>query len=153
MTGGDREPLKLGALDEEDLAVISAHMQDAVILVGDMSYSKKRSQFAMLGNRFDWDGQGRKPGKGGERRRAGLHFNRVSAVRSKNIRIGRDDAVLSLLAIGYEAGDQAPAGVIELTFSGGGVVRLEVESIDAALADLGPVWDTPNVPDHKPDEA
>lgn len=142
------QPLKLAALDEDDLAVISAHMQDAIARVGDFSYSPARRQFALVANRFDWDGQLRTTRKQGERRRTGLHFNRVQSVKSHKIRQTSPDAVVALLAIVYKAGDAAPHGTIELTFSGGGVIRLEVECIEASLADLGPAWKTPNVPDH-----
>lgn len=145
------KPLKLAALDADDLSVMSAHMQDAIVLVGDISFSRGRGQFALVANRFDWDGQSHRSGAGGQRRRTGLHFNRVRSVRSKNIRAAREDAVLSLLAISYEVGDEAPAGAIELTFSGDGAIRLDVDCIDAALTDLGPVWSTANVPEHKAD--
>ena len=138
--------LKLAALDADDLSVISAHLQDAVLLVGDIRYLAREKRLVMLVNRFDWDGG--TAGDKGRRRRAGLHFNRVLSVKSQKIRLGADEAVLSLLAIVFKPGEEAPAGDIELTFSGGGTIRLEVECIEARLQDLGPEWETAHVPAH-----
>ena len=73
--------LKLGALDAEDLSVISAHMQDALLLIGDMTFNVKRKQFALVANRFAWDEEEVR-----QRRRSGLHFDRVLAVKHLNIR-------------------------------------------------------------------
>ncbi len=144
----DRPFLKLAALDEDDLTVLSAHMQDAVARLGDFSFSPRRGQFALVANRFNWDNQLGQAKKSGERRRTGLHFNRVLSARSQRIRLGDPDAVVSLLALTFTPGTDKPAGTIDLTFAGGGLIRLDVECIEASLEDLGPVWQTPNVPDH-----
>lgn len=138
--------LKLAALDEEDLAVISAHMQDAVLRVGDLVFRPKQRQFALVANRFAWDEQNQR-----QRRRTGLHFDRVLKAEARNIRMDDKDAILSLLSIGYEQTD-APSGVILLTFSGGGTIRLAAECLEAQLLDLGPAWTTPNQPVHPDDE-
>lgn len=134
--------LKLAALDAEDLGVISAQMQDAVARAGDMTYSPKTRQFALVANRFAWD-----EAKQRQRRRTGLHFGRVSAVQTLNIKRAEPDVILSLLAIGFVASD-APSGEIVLTFSGGATIRLAVECIEASLQDLGPAWETTNRPTH-----
>ena len=86
--------LRLAALDTEDLGVISAHMQDAVLRVGDMVWRSKAKQFALVANRFDWDAQNQP-----RRCRTGLHFDRVLSVKSQNVRRGEPDAILSLLAV------------------------------------------------------
>ena len=135
--------LQLAALDAEDLDVISAHMQDALLLAGDMTFNVKRKQFALVANRFAWDRQETR-----QRRRSGLHFDRVLAVKHLNIRTLEKDAVLSLLAIGFEEQDP-PSGSIVLTFSGGGSIQLEVECIEAAMKDLGPAWETKHTPIHE----
>ena len=135
--------LQLAALDAEDLDVISAHMQDALLLVGDMTFNAKRKQFALVANRFAWDEEETR-----QRRRSGLHFDRVLAVKHLNIRTPEKDAVLSLLAIGFEEGDQ-PSGSIVLTFSGGGSIRLQVECIEVSMKDLGPAWETRHTPVHE----
>jgi Protein of unknown function (DUF2948) len=135
--------LKLSALDPADLEIISAHMQDAVMTVGDIRYLKPQRRFALIGNRFLW--QTEKPPY--QRRRFGLSFDRVLAAKSQRISLGADDAVVSLLAISFTP-DDAPSGTIALTFSGGGKINLEVECIEARLEDLGPAWETPNLPSH-----
>jgi hypothetical protein len=135
--------LKLSALDPADLEIISAHMQDAVITLGDIRYLKPQRRFALIANRFLWQTQ--KPPY--ERRRTGLSFDRVLAAKSQRISQGAD-AVLSLLAISFTPGE-APSGTIVLTFSGGGQINLEVECIEARLEDLGPAWETPNLPSHE----
>ena len=135
------EALKLTALDAEDLAVISAHMQDAVLKLGDIRHLGSARQFALIANRFAWESD--QP----ERRRTGLHFGRVAKVSAQRIRQGDDNAVVSLLAISFEEKDP-PSGDIVLTFSGGGAIRLEVECIEARLRDLGPAWGTARQPQH-----
>lgn len=138
--------LRLTALDAEDLSVISAHMQDAVLMVGDLSYLRKARKFALVANRFVWE-HGAKA-EHFERRRAGLHFERVNKVMAYNIRRDDREAVLSLLSIGFEEGE-APSGAIVLNFSGGGTIRLEVECIEARIEDLGPAWATAHMPQHE----
>jgi hypothetical protein len=145
----EADPVRLVALDEEDLAVISAHVQDAVLKASDLLYLPKESRFVLAMNRFAWEAaaEGR---KNYERRRAALTFDRVRGVRAQ--KIDRDgDAVLDLLAVEFAATD-APAGSLDLVFAGGATVRLEVECIEARLSDLGPAWATGAKPDHdKPD--
>jgi hypothetical protein len=138
--------LKLAALDIEDLAVISAHMQDAVLVSGDMTYSPRRRQFALVANRFAWDEQ-EQP----QRRRTGLHFSRVLAVKTLNLAQGEADEVLSLLSISFAELD-APSGEVLLSFSGGVTVRLMVECLECQMADLGPAWQASSVPHHSLDE-
>ena len=110
------EHLKLTALDAEDLAVISAHMQDAVLTLGDIRHLKSAKQFALVANRFAWEtGQP-------ERRRSGLHFDRVTKVSAQRIRQGDSNAIVSLLAISFEEKDP-PSGDIILTSSSLQLVR------------------------------
>lgn len=137
--------LKLLALDAEDLDVISAHVQDAVVRVGDMGYAKAERRFVMLMNRYAWeasDARGR-----GERRRAGLHFDFVLNAHAEGFDLGAKDGVLELLAVRFIAGEE-PSGEILLTFAGGGTVRLEVECLEARLRDLGGVWAAKAQPRH-----
>jgi len=147
------KPLKLIAVDAGDLEVISAHLQDAVVLVGDMTYLPAEQRFAMVANRFDW--QSAAPEETDKanyrRRRTGLHFDRVLSARTKGISAARRDAVVELLAIRFES-DDAPSGHIDLIFAGGGTIRLDVECIDAQMRDLGPVWGTRSRPSHDIEE-
>ena len=154
MADDSRQLLKLTALDSEDLEVISAHMQDAALLVGDITYLPRQKKLALVANRFDWEGAEATGGAGAFRRcRCGLQVNRVFAVKFSNVRRESPDAVLSLLAILFHPGPEAPGGTIELTFSGGGAMRAEVECIEVALDDLGHSWETPRKPDHAADMA
>lgn len=137
--------LHLTAFDAEDLAVISAQMQDAVIRFADAGYAKRQRRFALVANRFAWD---QLPAK--ERRRTGLAFKGVTRVRRQGPQTPDAFTVLSLLAITFapEQAEEALGGVITLTFSGGHVIALDVEVIDVALDDLGPAWATDMTPEH-----
>ena len=139
--------LKLFALDNDDLAVLSAHMQDAVFKVADISFKARPGLFVLAVNRFVWEGAGEKR-KAYERRRALLSFKRVNAVRSIGFDRRKGDDVLSLLAIRYRGEGEGPEGVVELVLSGGGIIALEVECIEAQLADTGGAWETSFKPDH-----
>ena len=138
--------LRLSALDVEDLAVISAQMQDAVLLAGDMRYDPKRKQFALVANRFAWD-ETREP----QRRRTGLHFDRVLSVKTLNMHHLEKDEVLSLLSVTFAESD-APSGEVLLSFADGATVRLGVECLECQMADLGPAWAASAVPSHPLDD-
>jgi hypothetical protein len=140
--------LKLLALDADDLAIISAHMQDAVFKVGDLSFSARSGLFSLAANRFVWEKAAR-PSKSFERRRAALSFKRVEAVRSIGFDRSKTDEVMSLLAIRYVPKGEGPDGVVELVLAGGGMVALEVECIEAQLADTGGAWETTARPEHE----
>jgi hypothetical protein len=128
--------LKFVVLDEEDLEVVSAHVQDAVVKAADIIWRPREKRLVMPLNRFDWEGaQGDHPEF--RRRRAALRFERVLACKCRHVD-GRD-AVLNLLAVEFSETDP-PSGVVTLTFSGGAAMRLEVECLEAELADLGPTW-------------
>ena len=135
--------LKLLALDTEDLEVISATTQDAVVRVGDMGFARADQRFALLMNRFAWE----EDGKTRQRKRAALHFDRVSDVKVAGIDTNSVDGVLELLTIRFAESD-APAGTIELAFAGGGTIRLAVECLEARLQDLGATWAAKATPAH-----
>ena len=139
--------LKLVALDSEDLAVISAHMQDSVFKVGDVEWLPRDAQFSLAASRFVWEDADRKR-KGFERRRAVLVFKRVLAVRSTGIDRHKRDEVLSLLAVRFEQKGEGPDGRIELTLSGAATIALDVECIEVQLADVGGAWETASKPRH-----
>ncbi len=136
--------LKLLALDAEDLEVISATTQDAVIRVGDMGYARADKRFALLMNRFAWEADGRQ----GQRKRAALHFDRVDSVKAAGINLESVEGVLELLAIRYLPEGEGPDGVVELAFAGGGTVRLGVECLEARMQDLGAAWAARLKPEH-----
>lgn len=140
------ETLKLIALDEPDLAVVSACLQDAVFKTADTAFQGKDGVFSLEANRFVWEKD--KAQKAFERRRTVLAVKQVSAVRSRGIDLKDKDQVYSLLALRFMAGDSAPAGEIELVLSGGGAIRLEVACIEVQLADIGGGWETGFKPRH-----
>ncbi|MCV0395986.1 MAG: DUF2948 family protein [Rhizobiaceae bacterium] len=139
--------LKLIALDEEDLRIVSAHAQDAVLRIGDIDWRAAERRVVLPMNRFAWEKKTGLLRGGPERRNAVLRFERVDAVRSAGIPRDRPDAVLSLLAIRFTPADP-PSGAIELVFSGEGALRLEAECIEAELADLGGAWEALARPRH-----
>jgi hypothetical protein len=148
--------LKLIAFDAEDLAVISAHLQDAVVKVGDLAYLPRERRFAAVGNRFDWadamvDGKG-KPEY--VRRHTALRFERVLGAQLRGIDPGKKGTILALLAIGFEPADvpEGPGGYVTLSFAEGAAVRLKVECIEAELKDLGPAWRAKSMPQHPEDD-
>ena len=137
--------LRLLAEDAEDLAVLSVHLQDAVLRIGDMAYLPKQKRFAALVNRFCWEGCDE--AATGERVLAGLHFDRVLGVKASKVRQDSPDAVVQLLALHFEPkGDVA--GTVEFLLAGGGRIRLEVECIDAQLRDLSESWPASARPKH-----
>jgi hypothetical protein len=143
--------LKLLALDSEDLSVISTHMQDSVFKPADVAFEARHSQFSLSANRFVWENTTDKS-KPLERRRSLLVFKRVLAVRSQGVNRTNPDQVLSLLAIRFVQKADGPDGTVEFTFSGGGAIALDVECIEAQLADIGGAWETASRPDHSGEE-
>jgi hypothetical protein len=148
--------LRLMALDAEDLSVLAAHLQDAVLTVGDMAYLKDQRRFALVANRFDWceaakAGGDESGGNGFTRRRTGMRFERVLRAKVSGLDPTKKDTALSLLTVTFEPGNE-PSGFVTLHFSGGGAVRLEVECIEAALQDLGAAWATERKPSHADDD-
>jgi hypothetical protein len=125
-------PLKLIALDTDDLGVVSAHLQDAVLKAADLVYLPSEKRFALALRRFDWEGA-----QHGKRRRrlTALHFDRVLAVRS------------AMLAVTFDQAEE-PAGDVTLHFSEGAAIRLSVECVEAQMKDLGPVWEAVATPGH-----
>jgi hypothetical protein len=141
------DKLKLIALDEEDLAVVSSHLQDAVLRVGDMAYLPSKKRFAAVLNRFDWEKAVREADCEFERRRAALRFDRVLKAKLKHLKPRSQDRVLSLLAVSFEPAEP-PGGYVRLTFSGDASILLQVECIEAELKDLGPAWSARSKPKH-----
>lgn len=137
--------LKLLALDAEDLDVISAHVQDAVLKVEDMGFAKAERRFALVMNRFAWETSDK--GKG-QRRRAGLHFDFVQSAEISGFDANAREGVLELLSISFTPADM-PAGEVLLSFAGGGTVRLQVECLEARLRDLGAAWSAKGRPAHQ----
>jgi hypothetical protein len=140
------------AEDAEDLEIISAQLQDAVARVTDLVYLPKTHRFAGVFNRFKWEDAERYTGRN-LRVRSGLYFNNVLSARSYNLKRDNPYAIVSLLAIQFAPGaDDDCGGVVELLFAGGGVMRLEVECLDAGLTDLSGPWSAQGRPQHQLDD-
>ena len=154
--------LKIIARDAEDLAVVSACLQDALIPLNEMRYLQQERRFIMVANRFRWE----RAAKGSQetapegdasfdsdedfgaqqRTNAGICIDRVLAVRSRNIDRSRPDDFLSLLSV------QLDGNQLAFLFAGGGVIQVEIEALALYLGDLGRAWPTQWQPDHAPDD-
>ena len=145
------EELKLVAVDKDDIEVVSAHVQDALVKVGDIFWRPGEHRFVMAVNRFDWMNatdvakDGHAPDL--RRCRTALRFERVTGCKCRGLDQTNKEARLNLLAVEF-AEREAPAGTVTLTFSGGGAIRLDVECLEAELADLGEVFPAVVCPDH-----
>jgi hypothetical protein len=150
MRSATPEPLKLVALDQDDLKILSAHLQDAVLRLADLVYMPAGKHFAAILSRFDWLVAESDDSKHSNLRRCGcaLRFDRVKRAQVQKIRPGEPFAAAELLAITFEELN-APGGFITLHFAGGGGVRLEVECIEAELHDMGQAWPASTKPVHR----
>ncbi|HEY7901727.1 MAG TPA: DUF2948 family protein [Caulobacteraceae bacterium] len=136
--------LRLLAEDADDLAVISAALQDAVTRIGDISWERRGQRLTIAFSRFRWEAADH----GGERVLAALQLGGVQSVRARNLRREAKNAVLELLALNFEAGEP-PGGRVLFAFADGGDLAVEVECVDAALADLCSPWRAPHKPGHQ----
>ena len=127
-------PLKLIALDSDDLAVISAHVQDAQVQAADIIWRQDEKRLVVGMNRLDWE-QTLSGETASRRLVAALRFDRVLACQSRNIDLARPDATLELLGIEFNPTDE-PGGSALLLFSQGGALRLDVECVECELTDL-----------------
>ncbi len=152
------DKLNLIVQDEDDLQIVSAHLQDAIARVGDITYLPGERRFVLMFNRFRWEllGNAAAPRKKGEqdyqRVRTGLHFDDVNHAQVQGISRANGDAVLELLAIGFEA-DEPPSGKVFLTFAGGGAIRLDVECLEGLMRDISDAWPAKSLPAHAASEA
>jgi Protein of unknown function (DUF2948) len=151
-------PLKLIAHDAEDLAVVSACLQDSLIPLNEMRYLPQERRFIMVANRFRWERaaqgiQDPAPSKDApfdsdddlgdqQRTNAGICIDRVLSVRSRNIDRSRPDDFLSLLSV------QLEGNKLFFLFAGGGTIQVEIEALAFYLSDLGKAWPTQWRPDH-----
>ena len=142
--------LKLRAEDSDDLAVISACVQDALISVRDLTYDRVEHRFTLVVNRFRWEGKADSAGGEAafERTHAAIIFGEVEGVSYRGFRRSEEDRILSLLTI--HTGDKP--GTIDLEFSGGAAVRLRIGAIRVRVADVGEPWPTAWQPDHEAGE-
>jgi hypothetical protein len=144
------DELKLVALDRDDIEVVSAHVQDAMVRIADIFWRPHEHRFVMALNRFEWMAASdpKVDRKADYRRcRTALRFERVLSCKCRNLDQSNKDARLNLLAVELDERDP-PAGVVTMTFSGGGIIRLEVECLEAELTDLGEIFTADVCPNH-----
>ena len=140
--------LKLIARTEDDLRVVSAHLQDSIASVADIANLKKNKIFLMQLNRFMWEDVEKGVFRKNKRIRTILKFENVIEVNSKNVSQLSKDKFLDFLAI---ESNQLPDNNYEmkLIFSGDSIIRVVTEVIEVTLDDQGEPWDTKNKPKHK----
>ncbi|MEM9637446.1 MAG: DUF2948 family protein [Pseudomonadota bacterium] len=145
---GREAPLNLGALDAEDLPVLSALTQDAVFPATEMRWDRAARRFALLLNRFRWE-EGPARAASPERVQSMLVFEGVTGVASNGIDRADPDTVLSLLSLTFEQTDP-PAGYVLLTLAGDGAIRISVEALEVNLKDVTKPYIAPSkkTPEH-----
>lgn len=136
------EPLRLLAEDADDLHIISAALQDAVLRPVDIVWERQARRVTVALSRFCWE-------CGGTRVMSAMQFGDVISVKSRRLPRGPEHA-LELLAMDFEPGE-APGGRVTLMFAGGGDLRIDVECLDAVLTDLSERWPARVAPTHSAD--
>ena len=139
--------LKLIAKTEEDLRVVSAHLQDSIASISDIANLKKNKIFLMQLNRFMWEDVEKGVFRKNKRIRTIIKFENVLEVISKNINQSKKDKFLDFLAI---ESSQMPDNNYEMRiiFAGDSVIKIISEVIEVTLDDQGDAWDTKNKPKH-----
>src|SRR5258708_14788708 len=132
------ELLKLVALDRDDLEVVSTHLQDATVSVADVHWRPTEKRLVMSLARFDWAGSLCESAQF-QRRRTALRFDRVNAIKCRNVDCKNRRAMFNLLAVEFDESD-SPGGGGTLFFSGGAAPRLEGAGLGCAPGGPGPVW-------------
>ena len=133
--------LRLRASDTGDLEIIAGAVQDSIFQVGQSRYDKAGLSFTLRLSRYmrEMDTP--------HRVESGLRFDGVLSVKSQGVDLTKQDAYAVILGLIYEATD-TPAGIVSMTLAGGGVIQIEVEAIDATLADIGDARKTKRIPKH-----
>ncbi|MEM7521944.1 MAG: DUF2948 family protein [Pseudomonadota bacterium] len=139
---GREAPLNLGAVDTDDLQVLSSLVQDAVFPASEMRWDPGARRFALLLNRMRWEDEGRAR-HAPERVQSLLVFSQVDGVASQGVPKGDADTVLSVLSVNFEEAE-SPSGHVLLTLAGDGAIRLRVEALEVALRDVTRPYKAPS---------
>jgi len=144
--------LRLCAEDSDDLAVISACLQDALVPVRDLAYDGAARSFVLVANRFRWEAladsvPADNEAAAFERVLCGVAFNDVDGVAYRGFRRTEEDRILSLLAI--HSRGAPPDAAVHLEFAGDAAIRLAVSAISCRVHDFGEPWPTPWQPGHE----
>jgi hypothetical protein len=145
----DPKPLRLFTEEAEDLKIIAAAVQDAVVKAGNLKYEQKHRRFGLELNRYRWETAPTRKGEPGERVRALLAFDGVLSVKTRAITKADPELILSLLSVEFTPDAEPPGGKVTLLFAGDGEIVLTVEALDASLIDSDYVWPTRHVPSHE----
>lgn len=147
----DGSALTLRAETAEDVPVVSALVQDAVLPVTEIDWNAKARTLAFLVNRFRWEdrditGTASRPY---ERVRSLLVISGVTGVASQGIDRSERDTILSILNLTFEPGDEG-AGRVVITLAGDGAIAAEVECLDIDLRDMTRPYIAPSgkAPEH-----
>lgn len=134
---GAEAPLNLMVTDTDDLQVVSALLQDAVFPASEMRWQKSQARFALLLNRFRWEDQAAatKRSRPPERVQSMLVIDDVQQVQTQGIKQGDKDMILSLLSLGFVAGEDG-TGRLEITLAGDGAIALDIETLNLTLKDV-----------------
>ncbi len=147
---GAARPLRLVAMDEDDLQVLSALCQDAVFPASEMQWQRGRARFGILLNRFRWEDVpfAQRGGRTPERVQSVLAVENVERVASQGVPRGDADTILSVLSVTFEPGEAG--GAVILTLAGDGAIRLQVSELEVALRDVTRPYAAVSgkVPDH-----
>jgi len=140
--------LKLFGKNLDDLKIISAYLQDSIVLVKDIVYLQSNSTFLMMVNRFMWEDAERGIFRNNKRVRCVIKFERVQKAISKNINQKNKNRALELLTIkSHLRNDNAYE--IRFIFSGNSIISIYTEEIDILLDDQGEPWAVTSAPKHK----
>ena len=140
--------LKLIARTVEDLRVVSAHLQDAIVNINDIANLKKNKILLLQLNRFMWEDVEKGLFRRNKRIRTILKFENVINVRSRNINLAGKDKFLDFLTI--ETNQMIDNNYeMKILFAGNSIVKVNAEVIEVTLDDQGEAWDTKNKPKHK----
>lgn len=142
--GGER-PLRLKALEPDDVPVIAALVQDAVFPVTEMVWDRRNRRFALLINRFRWEDKAaaERRGRGFERVQSVLAIEDVQGVQSQGIDRSDGDTVLSLLTLAFAPGSDG-GGRLEIMLAGDGAIAIDVEALEITLRDVTRPYSAPS---------
>ena len=140
--------LKLLAKNQDDLKVISAHLQDSIVTVKDIIFLKQNRTFIMIVNRFMWEDIEKGVFRDRKRIRCAIKFEEVVKVESKNINQKNRNKPLECLAIKSSIAEDE-SHKIKIFFAGDSIITIVVEVINVILQDLGKSWRAKYIPKHK----
>ena len=148
MSYDKKNNLKLIGKNKEDLKIISAYLQDSVVIVKDIVFLKKNRTFIMILNRFMWEDVEKGVFRQNKRVRCALKFEEVIQVQSKNINQKNKNTPLEYLAI-KSSSIFDNYFKIKIFFSGGGIITIISEVIEVTMNDLGESWSVKHFPKHE----